>query len=176
MAESKFKIFLEKYYNSSFDTKRSGKNNVITRVNSCVVNNINTVIEPQIKDFELSMPQECYTTLSENPTTDQIQNCISKYGQFDYNILKKIQRCLGTSQQNCTTSVSFQVDSEGDVEYISCCGFENFTSFGLGKQNINDCIQVGSLKPSNQKGKPATINEISYPLDSCDCSQDFTPK
>ena len=89
-----FKKFLEKSYDSTFNTRRSGKNNVITRVNSCVVDNLNEVIEPKIKNFELLMSQECYTTLGETPTLFDIQNCVSKYGKLDDKVFENIQQCL----------------------------------------------------------------------------------
>ena len=69
-----------------------------------------------------------------------------------------------TTTQACVTSVSFEVDSAGDVRYVDCCGNTIYLTFGIGPQVINDCIQNGSLF-----GVGATISSISYGLTGCTC-------
>lgn len=182
---NKFKIFLEKYYNSSFNTKRSGKNNPITKVNSCVVNDINKVIEPEIRDFELSMPQECYTTLSENPTTNDIQRCVSQYGQFNDGILVSIQSCLSvqptttttTILSECSSSVTFDVTVEGCVTYTDCCGRNMKQDVRVGSGvTIIECLQINTLTSGGVgcKTSPASIENIVYNGFKCRCSPSTT--
>jgi len=66
---------------------------------------------------------------------------------------------------NCVTSVSFDVDSVGDVTYLTCCGVLVYLTVGLGPQVINDCLQFGSLSVTD-----ATISNISYGTTPCICS------
>ena len=184
---NKFKIFLEKYYDSTFNTRRSGINNPITKVNSCVFNVINEFINPQIKDFELSMPQECYTTLSENPSTDEIKSCISKYGQFDEGVLNQIQTCLSLKPittttttrrpfQECTGDPSFESTAPGCVGYTDCCGVFRTISVDVGTQFIIDCVQIGSIVQHEDKNctPKANIQNISYVGSKCGCTSTTT--
>ena len=183
---NKFKIFLEKYYNSTFNTRRSGINNPITKVNSCVFNVINEFINPQIKDFELSMPQECYTTLSENPSTDEIKSCISKYGQFDEGVLNQIQTCLSlkpitttttTILSECSSSVTFDVTVEGCVTYTDCCGRNMKQDVRVGSGvTIIECLQINTLTSGGVgcKTSPASIENIVYNGSKCGCTSTTT--
>jgi hypothetical protein len=66
---------------------------------------------------------------------------------------------------NCVTSVSFDVDSVGDVTYLTCCGVLVYLTVGLGPQVINDCLQFGSLSVTD-----AIISNISYGTTPCICT------
>lgn len=65
---------------------------------------------------------------------------------------------------NCVTSVQFEVDSAGDVRYVTCCGVTEYVTFGIGPQVINDCLQIGSLFAVG-----ASISSIDYGATSCTC-------
>ncbi len=69
-----------------------------------------------------------------------------------------------TTTLSCVTSVSFDVDSAGDVRYVDCCGNTIYLTLGIGPQVINDCLQNGSLF-----GVGATISSISYSGTGCSC-------
>jgi hypothetical protein len=69
-----------------------------------------------------------------------------------------------TTTSACVTSVSFEVDSAGDVRYVDCCGNTIYLTFGIGPQVINDCLQNGSLF-----GVGATISFVTYGGTSCNC-------
>ena len=69
-----------------------------------------------------------------------------------------------TALPACVTSVSFEVDSAGDVRYVTCCGNTIYESFGIGPQVINECLQYGSLF---QVG--ASISFITYGGTPCSC-------
>jgi hypothetical protein len=69
-----------------------------------------------------------------------------------------------TVTSNCVTSVSFDVDSAGEVRYVTCCGATNYVTFGIGPQVINECIQSGSLFVTS-----ASISSVSYNSTSCVC-------
>ena len=69
-----------------------------------------------------------------------------------------------TTTQACVTSVSFEVDSAGNVSYVDCCGNTITSFFGIGPQVINDCLQNGSLV-----GAGATISFITYGSTGCTC-------
>lgn len=64
----------------------------------------------------------------------------------------------------CVTSVSFEVDSAGDVRYVDCCGNTIYITFGIGPQVINDCLQYGSLFAVG-----ASISFITYSSTACSC-------
>lgn len=74
-----------------------------------------------------------------------------------------------TTTSACVTSVSFEVDSAGDVRYVDCCGNTIYLTFGIGPQVINDCLQIGSLF-----GVGATISFVSYGATACNCSSTTT--
>ena len=57
----------------------------------------------------------------------------------------------------CVDRVSFDVDSAGEVRYVTCEGVTVYETYGIGPQVINDCIQNGSLF---QVG--ATISFVTY--------------
>jgi len=66
---------------------------------------------------------------------------------------------------DCVTSVSFDVDSPGDVSYVDCCGNGITVNFGgTGTEVINDCIQYGTLT-----GTGALISFITYNNTPCIC-------
>ena len=64
----------------------------------------------------------------------------------------------------CVTSVSFDVDSAGDIRYVDCCGNTIYITFGIGPQVITDCMQYGSLFAVG-----ASISSISYNTTACTC-------
>ncbi len=66
---------------------------------------------------------------------------------------------------DCVTSVSFDIDSPGDVSYIDCCGNGITINYGgTGTEVINDCIQYGTVT-----GSGALISFISYGNTACSC-------
>jgi len=69
-----------------------------------------------------------------------------------------------TTPPACVTSVSFDVDSAGDVRYVDCCGNTIYITYGIGPQVINDCLEYGSLFAVG-----ASISAISYGITSCSC-------
>jgi hypothetical protein len=69
-----------------------------------------------------------------------------------------------TALPECVTSVSFEVDSAGEVRYVTCCGVTVYENFGIGPQVINECLQYGSLFQTS-----ASISFITYGLSSCTC-------
>jgi hypothetical protein len=71
----------------------------------------------------------------------------------------------------CVTSVSFDIDSPGDVSYVDCCGVGKVVNFGgTGAEVINDCIQYGTVT-----GAGALISFITYSNTSCSCPPTPTP-
>lgn len=75
-----------------------------------------------------------------------------------------------TTPPACVTSVSFEVDSAGDVRYVDCCGTTIYVTFGIGPQVINDCLEYGSLFAVG-----ASISFVSYGIESCVCPPTPTP-
>jgi hypothetical protein len=69
-----------------------------------------------------------------------------------------------TPTTGCVTSVQFEVDSAGQVRYVTCCGVTEYVDFGIGPQVINDCLQIGSLFAVG-----ASISSITYGATSCTC-------
>jgi hypothetical protein len=58
---------------------------------------------------------------------------------------------------SCVDGVSFEVDSAGEVRYVTCEGITEYVTFGIGPQTIADCIENNSLFALG-----ATISQISY--------------
>jgi hypothetical protein len=54
-------------------------------------------------------------------------------------------------------SVVFEVDSAGEVRYVTCEGITEYVTFGIGPQAINECIENNSLFALS-----ATISFVSY--------------
>jgi hypothetical protein len=69
-----------------------------------------------------------------------------------------------TPLPDCVTSVSFEVDTAGEVRYVTCCGITTYQNFGIGPQVINECLQYGSLFQTS-----ASISFITYGLSVCSC-------
>jgi len=69
-----------------------------------------------------------------------------------------------TPVPECVISVGFEVDSPGDVRYVTCCGITKYETFGIGPQIIIDCLQYNSLFATS-----ATISSINYSVSSCTC-------
>lgn len=57
----------------------------------------------------------------------------------------------------CVDSVTFQVDSAGEVRYVTCEGTTEYVIFGTGLQSITDCIENNSLFAMD-----ATISSVNY--------------
>ena len=57
----------------------------------------------------------------------------------------------------CVNSVSFDVDSAGEVRYVTCEGVTVYETYGIGPQVINDCIENNSLYALG-----ATISFVTY--------------
>jgi hypothetical protein len=66
----------------------------------------------------------------------------------------------------CVTSVTFEVDVDGNVDYINCCGENAGGFFGTGPKTINDCLRVNSL--TTPPGG-AEISSIVYGSTPCNC-------
>jgi len=58
---------------------------------------------------------------------------------------------------SCVDSVSFDVDSAGEIRYVTCEGVTVYETYGIGPQVINDCIENNSLFALS-----ATISFVSY--------------
>jgi hypothetical protein len=71
-----------------------------------------------------------------------------------------------TTSIPCVTSVSFEVDIDGNVDYINCCGENAGGFFGTGPKTINDCLRVNSL--TTPPGG-AEISSIVYGSTPCNC-------
>jgi len=103
-------------------------------------------------------PQPTTTTLS--PTTTTLSPTTTTVAPTTTTLAPTTT----TTTQACVTSVSFEVDSAGDVRYVDCCGNTIYLTFGIGPQVINDCLQNGSLF-----GVGATISFITYGSTGCNC-------
>lgn len=57
----------------------------------------------------------------------------------------------------CANGVSFEVDSAGQVRYVTCAGITEYVTFGIGPQTISGCIENNSLYALG-----ATISQVSY--------------
>ena len=103
---SNFTSFLKNNYNTTFNTKRSGESNDITKINFCIVNNINPFLFTPIRDFELIMPQGCYSSISNKLDTSTIGFCLSSYIK-DYSIPDYVKRdivdCINPTTTTTTT-------------------------------------------------------------------------
>ena len=69
-----------------------------------------------------------------------------------------------TPTPNCVTSVSFEVESAGQVRYVDCCGNTEYVNVGIGPEVFSGCIQYNSLFSTS-----ASITSISYSATVCDC-------
>jgi hypothetical protein len=69
-----------------------------------------------------------------------------------------------TTLAPCVTSVGFEVEVAGEVQYTTCCGTQITEFFGIGPQVINDCLQTNSLFSLD-----ASITDVVYGSTSCTC-------
>jgi hypothetical protein len=69
-----------------------------------------------------------------------------------------------TPLPDCVTSVSFEVDTAGEVRYVTCCGVTVYENFGIGPQVINECLQYNSLFQTS-----ASISFVTYGSTVCTC-------
>ena len=70
----------------------------------------------------------------------------------------------------CVTSVSFEVDTAGEVRYVTCCDSTEYVNVGIGPQVISDCVQINSLFSTS-----ASIRDVVYSQTSCSCNSSPTP-
>ena len=75
-----------------------------------------------------------------------------------------------TPTSACVTSVSFEVETGGEVRYVTCCGTTEYYNVGIGPQVINDCIQINSLYVTS-----GSIRDVVYGQTSCSCNITPTP-
>jgi hypothetical protein len=75
-----------------------------------------------------------------------------------------------TPTLSCVTSVSFEVETAGEVRYVGCCGNTEYVNVGIGPQVISDCVQINSLFSTS-----ASITSVSYSQTSCSCNTTPTP-
>jgi hypothetical protein len=69
-----------------------------------------------------------------------------------------------TTLAPCVTTVSFDVVSQGEVTYLTCCGALQYQFFYTGPQTINVCMQNASLTAAG-----AVISNVVYGTTSCPC-------
>jgi hypothetical protein len=179
-----FREFLNTFYkNSITKDKDKKKDDFVSKVNNCILrfvnDNLNVVdfdasiieIEPIKKPQNkiIILPSGCYSKMIESDDVELYGKCLSQFKGINDEIISNIIGCVRGGKMTCTTSAIVRITKSGNIQYTNCCGSLDSLELSEGENAINNCLVIGSIKPSDKKGNPAEIGSIDYSGGKCIC-------
>lgn len=175
-----FKDFLNKYYKESLVKKKyKGQKDFGSKVNDCILRFVNNNLD--VVDFDGSLnekkpenkiivlPSGCYSNMLESDDVKLYKKCLSQFKGVTDEIIYNIIGCVRDGNKTCISSAKIIIIKSGDIQYTNCCGSLDNLGLSEGENVINNCLVIGSVKPSDKKGNPAEIGSVEYSGRKCIC-------